>query len=131
MRRCKMLYEFFYNNESKIPLLGWRHRLFRHCNRCAARRHISPIPVNHLPRTSMDKMKDNSFKLTKERSRRYRVQTITDADHADDIALLARTPVQALSQLLSLEGTVVGRGLHINEHKMEYLCLIKEATCPH
>ena len=32
------------------PLLGWRHRLLRHCSRCAARRHISPIPVYHLPR---------------------------------------------------------------------------------
>ena len=43
-------------------------------------------------RTFIDKMKDNGFKLTKERSRRYPAQTITDADYADDIALLANTP---------------------------------------
>ena len=36
-------------------------------------------------------MKDNGFKLTKERSRRYPAQTITDTDYADDIAILANT----------------------------------------
>ena len=35
-------------------------------------------------------MKDNVFKLTKEKSRRSSAQTITD--YADDIALLANTP---------------------------------------
>ena len=39
-------------------------------------------------------MKDNGFKLTKERSRRYPTQTITDVDYAIDIALLANTPTQ-------------------------------------
>ena len=30
----------------KVSLLpGWRHRLLRHCCRCAARRNISPIPL--------------------------------------------------------------------------------------
>ena len=42
--------------------------------------------------TSIDIMKDNGFKLAKERSRRYRAQTITDADYADGIVLLANTP---------------------------------------
>ena len=31
-------------------------------------------------RTSIDKMKDNDFKLTKERSRRYPAQITMDAD---------------------------------------------------
>ena len=31
-------------------------------------------------------MKENGFKLAKERSRRYPAQTITDADYTDDIA---------------------------------------------
>ena len=34
-------------------------------------------------------MKDNSFKLAKNRRREYPAQTITDADYADDISLLA------------------------------------------
>ncbi len=42
-------------------------------------------------RTSIDIIKDNGFKLAKERSRRHPAQTFTDADYADDIALLANT----------------------------------------
>ena len=37
-------------------------------------------------------MKENGFKLTKERSRRYPAQTITNADYVNDLALLANTP---------------------------------------
>ena len=47
-------------------------------------------------------MKDNDFELIKERSRRYLSHTITDADYADDIALLENTPAQAETQVLSL-----------------------------
>ena len=61
------------------------------------------ICLDYVLRTSIDKMKDNSFKLTKERSRRYPAQTITDADYADDIALLANTPAQAKILLHNLE----------------------------
>ena len=59
-------------------------------------------------------MKYNGFKLAKERSRRYPAQIITDADHADDIALLANTPAQAWNLLHSLERTAAGIGLHVN-----------------
>ena len=54
-------------------------------------------------RMLIDLMKENGFILKKARSRRYPAQTITDADYADDIALLANTPVQAESLLHSLE----------------------------
>ena len=50
------------------------------------------ISLDYVLRTSIDKMKDNGFKLTKERSRRYPAQTITNADYAYDIAVLANTP---------------------------------------
>ena len=53
-------------------------------------------------------MKENSFKLTKERSRRYFAQTITDADYADDIALLANAPALDETQLNSLERAAAG-----------------------
>ena len=45
------------------------------------------IYLDYVLRTSIDFMKDNGFKLAKERSRRYPAQTITNADYADDIAL--------------------------------------------
>ena len=50
------------------------------------------IYLDYMLRTSIDKIKENGFELTKKRSRRYPAKTITDADYADDIAILANTP---------------------------------------
>ena len=47
------------------------------------------------------------------------VQTITDTDDVDDIALLANTPTQAKSQLHSLEQAARGIDLHVNADKTE------------
>ena len=70
------------------------------------------ICQDYALRTFIDKMKDKGFKLTKERSRRYPAQTITDASYPYDIALLTNTPGEAESQLHSC-------------------AFIKEATSPH
>ena len=67
-------------------------------------------------------MKENGFKPTKERSRRYSAQTITDTDYTNDIALLANTHAQAETLLHSLERAAAGIGLHVNAHKTEYIC---------
>ena len=67
-------------------------------------------------------MKENSFKLTKERSRRYPSQTITDMDYTVDIVLLANTPTQAKTLLHSLEWAAAGVDLHVNVHQTEYIC---------
>ena len=80
-------------------------------------------------------MKDNGFKLTKEKSRRYPAHTITDVGYANDIALLAYTTTQADDIALlaykttqaetilhSLERAAAGTGLHVNGHKTEYMC---------
>ena len=67
-------------------------------------------------------MKENSFKLAKERSRRYPAQTITDGEYAVDIVLLANTPVQPETQLNSLERAAGGIGHHVNAQKTEYMC---------
>ena len=61
------------------------------------------ICLDYVLRTSIDKIKENGFELTKKRSRRYPATTITDADYADDIAILANTPDQAETLLRSLE----------------------------
>ena len=58
----------------------------------------------------------------KRRSRRYPAITITDADYADDIAILVNTPNQAETLLHSLERAAAGFGLHVNAHKTEYMC---------
>ena len=50
------------------------------------------ICLDYILRKSIDKIKENGFKLTKERSRSYPTKTIMDADYANDIALLANAP---------------------------------------
>ena len=55
-------------------------------------------------------------------STEYPATTITDADYADDIAILANTPDQAETLLHSLERTAASIGLHVNAHKTEYMC---------
>ena len=80
------------------------------------------ICLDYVLRTSIDKIKENGFKQTKERSRRYPAKTITDADYADDIALLANAPTQAKTLLYILERAATGICLHVNAHKMEYMC---------
>ena len=61
------------------------------------------ICLNNVLKTSTDLMKENGFKLAKERTRRYLTQTITDVDNADDIVLLPNIPTKAKSLLHSLE----------------------------
>ena len=76
--------------------------------------------LDYVLRTSIDLMKENGFKLAKERSRRYSAQTI--ADYTDDIALLVNSPAQAESLLHGLEWEAGGIGCHVNTDKTEYIC---------
>ena len=80
------------------------------------------ICLDYVLRTSIDKIKENGFKLAKERSKRYPAQTIMDVDYADDIVLLANTLAQAESLLHSLKQAVSGIGLYVNTDKTEYMC---------
>ena len=61
------------------------------------------ICLDYVLRTLLDKIKENRFELTKKRSRRYPAKTITDADYANDIAILANAPAQTKTLLHSLE----------------------------
>ena len=80
------------------------------------------ICVDYVLRTSIDKIRENGFELTKKRSKKYPAKTITDADYADDIAILANTPNQAKTQLHSLIRAASSIGFHVNAHKTEYMC---------
>ena len=65
--------------------------------------------------------RENGFEQTKKRSRRHPAKTITDADYANEIAILASKPNQAKTRLHSLERAAAGIGLHVNAHKTEYM----------
>ena len=80
------------------------------------------ICLDYVLRTSIDKIRENGFELTKKRSRRHPAKTITNADYADDIAMLANTPNQAETLLHSLERATAEVGFHVNAHKTEYMC---------
>ena len=87
------------------------------------------ICLDYVLRTSIDKIRENGFELTKKRSKRYPAKTITDADYADDIALLANTPNQAETLLHSLERAAACIGLHVT--KLNICVTTKQATLPH
>ena len=115
------------NTKVKSTFTRWRHGILRHSCRSTTRRHTSPrtlfiICLDYVLRTSIDKIRENGFQLTKRRSKRYPAKTITDADYADDLALLANTPNQAETLLHSLERAAAGIGLHVNANKTEYMC---------
>ena len=97
----------------KIALTFWKLKLAPY---------LFIIYLDYVLRTSIDKIRENGFELTKKRIRRYPAKTITDADYADDIAFLANTPNQAETLLHCLEVASAGIGLHVNAHKTEYMC---------
>ena len=80
------------------------------------------ICLEYVLRTSIDKIQENGFELTKKRSRRYPAKTITDVDYADDIAILANAPAQAETRLHRAERAAAAIGLHVNAHGTEYIC---------
>ena len=88
------------------------------------------ICLDYVLRTSIDKIKENGFELTKRRSRRYPTTTITDADYADDIAILANTPDQAETLLHSLEREATSIGPMLMHTKRNICAIIKRGTSP-
>ena len=85
------------------------------------------ICLDYMLQTSIDLMKENGFTLVEAGSRWYPAQTITDADYADAIGLLANTPIQAKSLPHSLEQAAGGIGLHVNTVKTEFMCFNKKS----
>ena len=89
------------------------------------------ICLDYVHRTSIDKIRENGLELTKKRSRSYTAKTITDADYADDIAILANTSDQVETLLHSLERAAAGIGLHVMHTKLNICAITKQATFPH
>ena len=72
-------------------------------------------PNQNVLRTSVDLMKENGFTLKKKtESRQYPVETMANADYADDRPLLTNAPVQTESLLRSLEQTKGGISIYVN-----------------
>ena len=84
--------------------------------------HLFIICLDYVLRTSIVKIRENGFELTKKRGRRYPAKTITDVVYVDDIAILANTHNMVETLLHTLERAAAGIGLHVNVHKTEYMC---------
>ena len=71
------------------------------------------ICLDFVLRTFIDSMKENCFKLAKERSRRNPAKTITDTSYVDDMELLTNTPAPGESLLHSLERAARRDRIHV------------------
>ena len=77
------------------------------------------IVIDYVMRVSVDTMKENGLLYQPRKSSRYPALHITDADFADDIALLADNLTNAQALLSALESAANCTGLYLNESKTE------------
>ena len=77
------------------------------------------IVIDYIMRMSVDKIKENGLLYQPRKSSRYPALHITDADFADDIALLADNLTNAQNLLSALESAANSTGLYLNETKTE------------
>ena len=69
-------------------------------------------------------MKENGPTQKKARSRVCTIEIITDADHADDLVLLANT-----SQIsVYMEQSAGGFGLYVNSDKTKFICFKQDGA---
>ena len=79
------------------------------------------LVVDYILRMSVDQIPDKGLEAQPRRSSRYPARHLTDADFADDLALISGSLANAQSLLSSLEKAANCVGLYLNESKTEYL----------
>ena len=80
------------------------------------------ICLDYVLRISVDKCNEYGLTLELARSRRFHTKKITDADYADNLALLSDNLYNAQKLLHILEKSAAFIGLHANATKTEYMC---------
>ena len=79
-------------------------------------------------RKAPDKSNELGFTLAKRKSKRYPAMKITNADYADDLAVLADVLKDATFLLHSIERTAKEIGLYLNADKTEFICFNEDAS---
>ena len=79
------------------------------------------IVLDYVLRTSIDENSELGFTLHPRRSRRHPATILTDADFADDLALLADNSKDAEALLVLLEVAAEAVGLQVNYSKTNYM----------
>ena len=83
------------------------------------------IVLDYVLRNSLDLNNSKGLQLHPRRSSRNPAVYLTDADFADDIALISNSVENAQTLLNSLESAANCVGLYLNESKTEYMSYIK------
>lgn len=79
------------------------------------------VVLDYILRMSLDQINTKGFQLHPRKSSRHPAVHLTDADFADDIALISNSLENAQSLLNSLESAANCVGLYLNESKTEYI----------
>ena len=94
--------------------------------------HIGTIYLHNLLRLrskkAIDEKVDLGFTLIQRRSRRHPAKEISDADYADDIALLTDYIKDAEATLHRVENLAKVIGLFVNAAKTKFICLNQNAA---
>ena len=85
------------------------------------------IVLDYVSR-SLDQNKNLHFTLRKQLSRRYPAEMLTDADFADDLALLSDKIGNAEKLLNILETAAASVGLYMNTTKTKFIAVNTEGT---
>ena len=80
------------------------------------------ICLDYVLRISVDKCNEYGLTLELARSRRFHTEKTTNADYADDLAILSYNSYNAQKLLHILEKSAAFIGLHVNAAKTEYMC---------
>ena len=80
------------------------------------------ICLDYVLRISVDKCNEYGLTLELARSRRFHTKKITDADYADNLALLSDNSYNAQKLLHILEQSAAFIGLNVNASKTECMC---------
>ena len=84
--------------------------------------YLSIISLDYALRASIDLIKKFFMRKEKARSRRYTAETMTDADYADNLALLSNT-IAHVESLLHCQEQAAGN-TPLRERKKKNLCIL-------
>ena len=84
--------------------------------------YISAIYVYNLPRLDTSNVDRSNKRKRFYTKKGQEVETITDADYADDLVLLLNIPAQAESLHHGLEHAARSIGLYKNTNEMKFMC---------
>ena len=105
-KNCQTIMSFFSNTKAKVHSPHGDTNVFDGVAGDLQEDSLTPnlyiICLNFGAGMLIDLIKENGFTQEKPRSRRYSAETITDADYANDRALLANTPTKSEPLLHSL-----------------------------